>query len=132
MITARLKNGMEVNIRHVLIEKSSQWVIGRKVASKCDIVHTKGNYLQLLNQTRIALEDFGHHSYVPYLIFVNDKGTKCSSFQAKLFCATGNISGQEAERPWSETKKVIDKVHKDVCGHASLSDMEILVKRNDL
>ena len=99
MITARLKKGMEVNIRHVVIEKSSQWVIDKNVISKCDIVHTNGNYLQLTNQTRISVEDFGHHSYVPYSIFVNDKGTKCSSFQAKLFRATGNISGQETERP---------------------------------
>ena len=31
---------------------------------------------------------------------------------------------------WIEVKKIIDKVHKHVCGHARLNDMQILVERN--
>lgn len=36
------------------------------------------------------------------------------------------------KRPWHEIKALVDKVHKHVCGHASLRDMKILLERNDI
>ncbi len=46
-IVACLYDGSIINIRHVIIDSSSQWVVGRNVTSKCDIVHLNGNYLKL-------------------------------------------------------------------------------------
>ncbi len=48
-ISACLSDGSNINIRHIVIEGSSQWVVGRNVTSKCDIVHSNGNYLNLPN-----------------------------------------------------------------------------------
>ena len=41
-ITAILDDGTNVNITHVVIEGSSQWIVGRNVTTKCDIIHTNG------------------------------------------------------------------------------------------
>ncbi len=43
MLSASLADGTIVNINHIVIEGSSQWIIGRHVTAKCDIIHTNGN-----------------------------------------------------------------------------------------
>ena len=35
-------------------------------------------------------------------------------------------------RPWSELNRIIDEVYKYVCGHASINDIKILLKRNNM
>lgn len=56
-------------------------------------------------------------------------------FSLKSPHAIGSIVGiatNAPKRPWKEIKHIIDKIHKHVCGHSSLSDMKTLLKRNDL
>ena len=81
---------------------------------------------------QILLEDAEHHSYLPSSIFISENDEQGPDVQAVLFCATAKNSDVLNKRPWSEIKKVIDKVHKYVCSHPSLSDMEALPKRNEL
>ena len=69
IISAKLNDGTDINIRHIVIEGSSQWVIGRNVTTKCDIIHTNGDYLKLSDQVRIPLQNVDMHSYVPSHIF---------------------------------------------------------------
>ena len=102
------------------------------MTSKCDIIHSNGNYLQLPNGKQIPLEDAEHHSYVPSSIFIYENDEQGPDNQAVLFCATANLSDVPNKRLWSEIKIIIDKVHKHVCGHVSLSDLETLLKRNEL
>ena len=128
MIRAKLNNRTEIKIHFIVIEGSSQWLIGNNVTTKCDIIHTYSNYLKFSNHTSIPLENIDMHSYV----FLNQANNNCSAFDAKLLCATGIIKESTNIRPWSELKKIIDKVHKHVCGHASLSDIKILLKRSSL
>ena len=49
-----------------------------------------------------------------------------------LLCATGIIEESTNVRPWAELNKIVDKVHKHVCGHARLNDIKILLKRNSM
>ena len=69
IVSAKLNDGTEINIRHIVIEGSSQWVIGRNVTTKCDIVHTNGDYLKISDQVRIPLQNVDMHSYVASYIF---------------------------------------------------------------
>ena len=72
------------------------------------------------------------HSYVPSYIFLKWTNTDCSNYQAKLFCATGNIHDPTNQLHWSELKKIMDKVHKHSCGHASLRITQILLQSNNM
>ena len=53
-------------------------------------------------------------------------------FSSEIFCASAVIGDSENHRSWEELKKIVDKVYKHACGHLSLSDMKILLERNDL
>ena len=61
MVSARLNDGTEMNIRHIVIEGSSQWLISRKVTTKFDIIHMNVNYLKLPNRKVVSLENVGMH-----------------------------------------------------------------------
>ena len=60
------------------------------------------------------------------------KFPETACLQAKIYCATSTISDSENSLSWKEVKKIIDKVQKHVCGHASLSDIQILFERNNV
>ena len=132
MISAKLNDGTMINIRHIVIEGSSQWLIGKNATNKCDIIHSSGNYFKLTDHSKIPLKNGFMHSYVPSYISFKITNTNCLSYQAKLFCATGNILDPINQLPWSELLKIIDKVHKHVCGHANLSDIQTLLQRNNM
>ena len=132
MMPASLNDGIIINIRHIVIEGSSQWLKRRNVPSKCDIIHSNGNFLKINDNMHIPLLNFDMHSYIPSSIFLKQETESHSIFQAKLFCATGTIHNSTYSRPWTELKKIIDKLHKHVCGHASLSDIQILLQCNNL
>lgn len=36
------------------------------------------------------------------------------------------------QRPWTEKKAIIDKVHRHICGHSNYTDIKILLERNDM
>ena len=128
--TAIASDGTNVNITHVVVKGSSQWIVGPNGTTKCDTIHTNGNYLKMPYDSRTALQTFEFHSYMTHEISFKKEGY--SSFQAKLFCATVDLNDSENQTPWSELKKIIDKVHKHVYGHASISDFKILLERNNL
>ena len=70
--------------------------------------------------------DHDLHCYLPLSAFglVSDN--------AQAYCAVFSFTAKAFDRPWREIKAIVDKVHKHVCGHASLRDMQILLERNDL
>ena len=87
MISARFNDGTEINIRYIVINGSSQWLIGRNVTSKCDIIHTNWSYLKLTNRNVTPPQNFDMHSYVSSYIFLTQPNNDSSNFQAKLFSA---------------------------------------------
>ena len=105
MISARLNDGTSINIRHVVIEESSQWLIGRNISAKYGIIHSSGNYLKLTDHTKLPLKNVDMHSYVPSVIFLKKANNNYSNYQAKLFCATGNILEPTNQLPWSRASE---------------------------
>ncbi len=131
-ISACLSDGSFINVRDVFIEGSSQWVVGRNVTSKCDVVHSNGNYLKLLNNLKIPIKNVHMHSFLPSRLFMTDTPNSSPTFQAEMFSATADIQETASNRAWSDAKKIVDEVQKHVCGHAKLSDMQTLLERNNL
>eukprot|EP00171_Calliarthron_tuberculosum_P001315 IDg1315t1 len=132
VMRATLSNSTTVDIRHLIIEGSSQWLIGRNVTKHCDIVHIGGNYLRLPENTAIKLKNHGYHSYVPYELFMPHETQLTPLSSTKIYCATAQIAQDDVTYTWKETKMIIDKVHRHVCGHSTYTDMKILLDRNGL
>ena len=73
--------------------------IGRNITTKCDIIHSSGNYLKLRDRSKIPLKNVDMHSYVPSHIFLKEPNTSCSNYQATLFYASGNIHDTTNQLP---------------------------------
>jgi len=114
-----------------VISGSSQWIIGRNVTKYCDIIRSDGNYIVLPNKSKLSLIDHDLHCYVPYKKFTPNTTESSKGFRSKLFCAAATFPTSGTSRPWDEIKKIVDKVHKYVCGHASFSDIRLLLERNN-
>ena len=82
IVTARLDDGTTVNIKHVVIEGSSQLINGRNLDSKCDIIHNDGNYLKTADGVRIPLENIDLHSFLPFSLFIGGRSKHFSNLQA--------------------------------------------------
>ena len=68
-ISVCLEDDTAINVKHIVIEGSSRWIIGRSVTAKCDIIHSKGSYLKLPNNVEVLLENIDLHSYIPSRFF---------------------------------------------------------------
>lgn len=76
--------------------------------------------------------DHHHHSYIPLTaVAVNDSSSTRISMLAG-FSASTKSDSSTTDMPWPELKKVLDRVHTHVCGHASYSDIKTLLERNNL
>ena len=137
-LNATTDEGVSVRIRHLIIEGSSQWVIGRNVTRYCDIVHIKNNLLQIpaldggTQHLSISLVDYDLHSYIPHSVFYNYGKSVQTVDKMTLFCATSVLNGVDGDLSWKDTKHIIDKVHLHVCGHSNFSDMKLLLQRNGI
>ena len=130
VVCSCLEDGTVINIKNIVIQWSAQWVIGRNVTAKCDIIHSKGNYLKLPNNIEVSQGNVDLHSYIPSRFFLNERFSLNACFQAKIYCASSTVSESENNLSWREVKKIIRKVHKHVCGHARSSAIQILLERN--
>lgn len=133
ILKAKTDQDSSVFIRHLIIDGSSQWVVGRNVTKYCNIVHIGGNKIVLPDTNdSITLTNVQYHSHIPYCAFIHGDKDCSVAMDKKLFCATATIANTDIIRPWNEVKKVIDKVHKHICGHSNYSDIRILLERNKL
>ena len=80
----------------------------------------------------VLLRNVDMHSYAPSNIFLDLTNINFSAFDVMLCYATRITKESTNVHPWYELKIIIDKVHKNVCGHASLSDIKILLKQNNI
>ena len=127
LLSAQADSGRKVNIRHLVLDGSSQWVIGRNVTSNANLIHVGKNALQIVKDgitNHISMVNRKFLSYVPLSRF-NDHNEGLSVLSG----LSGNFL---YSKPWSKVKGIVDKVHKHVCGHATLTDIRILLERNDM
>ena len=55
MISVRLNDGTEIKTRQIVIAGLSQWLICWNVTSKCDTIHTNGNFQKQPDQKAIPM-----------------------------------------------------------------------------
>lgn len=124
-VPAVSENGRSVLIRHLVLDGSSQWVIGKNVTGRSNILHIDYNALQFMADGVIdhfSMTTIGLLSYLPMSVFSNEP---CNT--SALSCLSGILL---KDRPWSQVKSIADKVHKHVCGHANFTDVRLLLERN--
>ena len=89
-------------------------------------------YCCRLSTTKPNQNSYARCSIPPSSIFIVSSEGDRTHLNIKLFSAVGRLSKTTIVQPWSNIKKIIEKFHKHVYGHANLSDMETLLKRNNL
>ena len=127
VLTATSDKGNPVSITHLVVAGSSQWVLGRNVTRRSNIEHLDTNALVFLvdgkrDQISLTDEDFLSYISLDYFTLSIINGSTVSSLSAITIDAT----------PWSDIKKIIDKENKHVCGHASFTDYQLIIERNNL
>lgn len=129
-------NNVIVNIRHLLISGSSQWVVGRNVTSLCNIIHMNDNALEFTTPDGtndfISLIDQDFHCFIPYERFMSESTVPNLSTSCVFFCATAQVSKSLSDLSWPKRKSIVDKVHQHVCGHSSFTDIKTLLERNNI
>lgn len=126
-LTAMSDSDNPIRMRHLIVEGSSQWVIGRNVTKSSDILHIDTNVLKLPDSDTISLVESDMHSFIPYESFcTRRRNGLLDTDRSAIFCAAGMLHSSTRSLSWSDTKKIVDKVHRHVCGHSSYSDIKIL------
>lgn len=130
--------GVPAQIRHLVIQASSQWVIGRNVTRHCDVLHIGENRLMLPSQgetsvllaTAMVTQDL--HRYLPLSVFFlgNLKPSLDECVRANY--AIVAIHSSETVRACNQLRAVVHQTHRHICGHSSYEDMKLLLKRNDV
>ena len=118
MLTATSDSGRNVFIRHLVLDGSSQWVIGKNVTQKSNRLHIGKNALQFIVDgvaDHISMTNREFLSYISLTAFA--PGYDPSSV---LACLNSNIIKNKS---WPELKAIVDKVHRHVCGHANFTDL---------
>lgn len=124
--TFRQWSGFEV--RYVKLEGSSQWVLGCNITRKPITYRLNGNSISFKVENGQfdcqSMIDYVMLSYAPLEPFTGGAHTKpvVSSLSAAAL----------TEKPWSETKSFVDKVHHHVCDHFNYADFKLLLERNGL
>lgn len=124
--------GYTVQVRQLVLDGYSQWVFGRNVTRKSDIVHADGNLLSILtphnNRITVSMIYYDLHSHIPFASLMRAAPSVLTANMALL----SDVQSKPQTKSWAELKKVTYKVHKHVCGHATFSDIQILLDQNDL
>lgn len=107
-LTFRTDGDNEVDICYLVLDGSSQWVIGRNVTSPCDIIHGQYNALLLYSNSSAAdtfsLIDHEFHCFVPLSQFQAHAQMATDSTSYALSALSSTLSGM----PISLSKKPID------------------------
>ena len=121
------ENGRKVFIRHLVLDGSSQWIIGENVTQHSNIMHIGQNALQFVTDgvsDTFTMIDNNFLSYLPMSVFSSENNEA-----PVLSCLNGNISKKPSR---NQVKAIVDKVHKQVCGHTNLTDMRLILQCNGL
>lgn len=114
------------NIRHFVIEGSSQWVIGRNVTSVSNIIHIGNNAIEIIDEHGIEYISMINRNRLSYIPISSFKESAKTNIVSKF----NGITVKDI--PWKEVTAIIDKVHRHVCGHANLTDIRVFLQRNKM
>lgn len=129
----RSGSGASVSTCHVIMQFSSQWVIGRNLTRFSNLVHVYGHCILLLltkgHRECISMVDYDRHSYLPVSSVVMRK--KKHPVKSHLD-GIKTSSPDDPIHPWREVLRIIDRVHNATCGHFTFSDMRTLLQQSSL
>lgn len=125
--------GTNLQMRHLIIQGSSPWIIERNVTSQVDIIHRNGNYLEFSvshsNTTNtLGLINSDLHSYLPRHKFSHNKFVSVQDPHSEAICSHTS----DAVLSWNDKKNIINRVHKHTCGHSNYKDIKLLLQRNKI
>lgn len=125
ILTAKSDSGLDVNIRHLVFDGSSQWVIGENVTKHASILHVEQNVIDFLLTVLMTASPSLEMSFlaIPLAVFAPNVVKETA-----LTCLNGTVG---ANYSWKQIKAVSDKVQGHVCGHANFTDMRLLLQRNN-
>lgn len=139
LLFAKTDNKNTISIRHIVVDGSSQWIIGRNLTRKCNIEYIGRSSIRLptIEPTDfIQMYDFDLHSHVNIDRFLNlNYGSRVLSPSPAVLAADNVLQASYVNTPsmnWSQIRRIVDRVHKHVCGHATYSDIRTLLDRNKL
>lgn len=111
---------------HLVVGASSQWVIGRSLTEKSDVLHAGRNAIHIVQDDivdYILIVNCGRISYNPRKKFGirNDK-TKALPLSYLSEKALEN-------KPWSKVKAIVKEVFHHVYGHETFTNFELFFER---
>lgn len=127
VIKAVSDNSRNVLIRHLVLDVSSQWVIGKNVTKHANIVYVYRNAVEFQVEGVTDCFSIIEHKFLSYVPL--DEFAPNSNEEIALTCLNDILSGNYS---WKQTKAIIDKVHCHLRGHANYINMRLLLERNNL
>lgn len=75
ILKVKLPTSYEIQLRHLVLDGSSNWVIGRNITKHSNIIHMNKNVLQVpcsgQKMVSLPLVDHDLHSYLPITLFIS-------------------------------------------------------------
>lgn len=127
VLTAKSDQGTPVRITHLVPDCSSQWVICRNVTRRSSIEHIERNAIAFPTGEGLEYISIINDNFLSY-ISLDRCTSSCNDGSTLSFLSATTLDNTS----WSDVKKVVDKVHRHVCGHASFTDYKLLLERNGL
>lgn len=112
MLSVLLEDGTEVNICHLVIDDSSQWVIGGNISCMCDIEHKEGDYLELPLRTKrndfdqISIDKWDMQCYITADCFYHKDFHFSTAHPDSVNVCRVSLS-RSKETHWKTRKKII-------------------------
>lgn len=125
MIIANSDKGYPVHITHLVLEGFSQWVIGRNITQKANLQHLGNNEIMFYVNGEPDSLTLLDHEFLSHMKLSSFTGIK----NPATICGNSSLLNK---KHWHDLKKVIDKMHKHVCGHAIFTNFRLLLHRNNM
>lgn len=98
ILTATSNRGIKLNIRHIIIEGFSQWVIGENVTGKATIDHLDNNVIIFKNNNQLDSISLVEHEFLSYIHI----SRFCKSYLGPtISCLNGQAL---SHKPWPQIK----------------------------
>lgn len=141
MLFARTDNGNWISIWHLVVDGATQWIVGRNLTRKCNLEYIGRTAIRLsipVPSEFIEMYDFYRHSHMQQSRYIDSPSESLKSHLSSSPAWLAAVNSLKASRSkldvtnWPSIRRIVDRGHKHVCGHATYSDMRALSDCNKL